>query len=519
MVDKYLSALEVLYKTTLDASVGFDEKVKILLSLGRDVYGLSLGILSRVEGDQYTVMHIVGPEGAPPPGTIFDLSDTYCVHTLGANRPKSFHHAGQSEISDHPCYKDFQLEAYIGAPIFVDNVRYGTLNFSSAEARDEPFSEQDHSLINLCAQWIGGEIFRMQSRDDLQQQKALFESMFQSVPDAVIIANTQRQIKLVNPSFTRMFGYVADEVCGKSSSMLYADEREWTRQGQLRYNPESQLDATPYQVKYKHKSGRVFWSESTGAPLRDPDGQVLGYLVIGRDITDRLQAETAKQEFVSIVSHELRTPLTSISGSLELIQSGVAGEISDAALSMIEIASRNSKRLVRLINDLLDAEKIQSGEMQYTLEDVDLNAVLDQSLDEMKGYGDEFDVRLVKVDPPPTVTIKVDRDRFLQVMTNLISNAIKVSPTDDCVDVGVIESKDHVRIFVRDHGSGIPKDVSKTIFERFTQADSTTTRKIAGTGLGLNITQALVVHMGGKIAFETQDGKGTTFFIDFPIQA
>lgn len=516
MSDKYLTALETLYETTLDPSMGYAEKVDVLLALGQEVFDLPLGILSRIEGDDYTVMHIRGPEGVPDPGTVFNLSETYCAHTLAANSPKSFHHAGRSDIRNHPCYINFQLEAYIGAPIFVDNVRYGTLNFSSPDAKGEPFSDDDHKLINLCAQWIGGEIYRLESRERLQEQKNLFESMFQSVPDAVVITDTERQIKMVNPSFTRMFGYEPNEVCGQSTAILYADEAEWERQGNLRFNRSMETKVAPYQVKYKHKDGHAFWSETMAAPLRSPDGALLGYLAAGRDITERLQAEEAKHEFISVVSHELRTPLTSISGSLELVRSGVAGSVSDKASTMVEIALRNSKRLVRLINDILDAEKIQSGNMRYNLEELDLNDLLDQSIDEMNGYGDEFGVTLVKTDTVENAMVKADHDRLLQVMANLISNAVKVSPEGLQVEVGLHKNSGRYRIFVRDHGPGISKEAHDKIYDRFTQADSTTTRKIAGTGLGLSITRTLVVQMGGGIDFTTKSGEGTTFYVDLP---
>jgi len=513
MRHKHLSALETLYKTTLNPSITFDEKMDTMLTMVRDVFGLTLGILSHIEDNVYTVKYIVGPEGAPPPGTTFDLEGTYCIHTLAANGPKSFHSVGQSAIKDHPCYQNFQLEAYIGAPIFVDNVRYGTLNFSAPDARNEAFSDDDHALINLCAQWIGGEIDRRESRERLLQQKTLFESMFQSVPDAVIISSVERTIDLINPAFTRMFGYALDEVRSQPLSMLYADPDEGNAQGALQ-TPTSAF--SPYRTHYKHKDGHTFWGEAIGAPLHDAQGQLLGYLESGRDITDKLQAQAAKHEFVSVVSHELRTPLTSISGSLELIRSGVAGQVDDNAATLIGIACRNSQRLVRLINDILDVEKIQSHKMHYNLESIDLKTVLQQSIDEMTGYSDEFGVHLVKVDGDEPVTVTADRDRLLQVMANLISNGVKVSKPGDNVEVGIVKNRRQKRIFVRDFGPGIPQDACDDIFERFTQVDSTTTRKIGGTGLGLSISRTLVVQMGGQISFETEDGVGTTFYLDLP---
>jgi len=513
----HLAALEKLYKTTLDPSVEFNEKVDVLLDLGRDIFGLALGIVSRIEENNYTIMHAVGPDGVPSPGTVFEVTGTYCVHTLAAGGPRSFHHAGQSEIRNHPCYKKFQLESYIGAPIFVDNVRYGTLNFSDPLARKGPFTADDHSLINLYAQWIGAEIFRIESGELLKQQKTLFESMFQSVPDAIVISDSERIIQMVNPSFTRLFGHSDIDVIGKSTSMLYADEAEWERQGQLRYKDNGKTQKLdPYQVQYRKMDGQAFWSETIGAPLRDSEDRLLGFLAAGRDITDRLQAETAKQEFISVVSHELRTPLTSISASLELLKSGITESTGGHTASLIDIAHRNSKRLMRLINDILDAEKIRSGKMVCDLQSMDLNAALDQSVDEMKVYGDDFGVRLAKTGNQTPAIVFADRGRILQILANLISNAVKVSKQGDRVEIGVAERDGGHALFVRDFGPGIPEEARDKIFERFTQIDSTTTRKISGTGLGLSITRALVVQMGGKISFETNNGEGTTFNVEFP---
>jgi PAS domain S-box-containing protein len=513
---KHLSALETLYKTTLDPSVGFDDKVEILLTLGTEVFGLALGILSRIDGDVYTVTHIVGPEGIPPPGTTFDLSDTYCVHTLAANAPKSFHHAGRSDIREHPCYRKFQLESYIGAPIFVENVRYGTLNFSSPNARKEPFTKDDHSLINLCAQWIGGEIFRRESHIRLLEQKTLFESMFQSVPDIVIILSADRIIKMTNPAFSRSFGYTAAEVRGKPTSMLYADEEEWKRQGNIRYNAGAEPDISPYLIQCRHKDGHVFWSENIGAPLRDPEDRLLGFLVAGRDITERLQAESAKQEFISTVSHELRTPLTSIKGSLGLIRSGTTGQLPDKLKSILDIAYKNSDRLELLVNDILDMEKIEAGRMDFHIEAVNIVSLVEEAIVANKGYGDEYGVTFIRGTMEEALA-DGDKDRLMQVLSNLMSNAAKFSPGGKQVELSVTSLGKAVRVSVKDTGPGIPEEFRGRIFGKFSQADSSDTRQKGGTGLGLSITKAIVEQHGGAIGFETEVGVGSTFFFTLPV--
>ncbi|MFN3374635.1 MAG: ATP-binding protein, partial [Chloroflexus sp.] len=234
-----------------------------------------------------------------------------------------------------------------------------------------------------------------------------------------------------------------------------------------------------------------------------------------RDVTERRAVERMKNEFVAVVSHELRTPLTSIRGSLGLLAGGVAGELPPRAAAMIDIALKNSERLVRLINDILDIEKIESGKMVFKLQPVVLDELVRQTIEANRGFGQQYDVKIELTATLPNVQVYVDPDRMTQVITNLISNAVKFSPVGGKVEVAIgREPQGRVRITVTDHGPGIPVEFRDRIFQKFAQADSSNTRQQGGTGLGLSISRAIVERHGGQIGFVTATGVGTTFYVD-----
>ncbi|MBD2743877.1 PAS domain S-box protein [Coleofasciculus sp. FACHB-1120] len=242
-------------------------------------------------------------------------------------------------------------------------------------------------------------------------------------------------------------------------------------------------------------------------------------LAIVRDITERKEMERMKNEFVSIVSHELRTPLTSVRGSLSLIAGGVAGEIPNEAKALVNIAHKNTERLILLINDILDIEKIESGKMDFYLQPLELMPLVEQALEANRAYGEQFGVQLVLESELSNVLVNVDRDRLMQVLANLISNAAKFSPPNGTVTLSVSrqpQSSNTIRVAVTDCGCGIPEDFRPRIFQKFAQADSSDTRQKGGTGLGLSICKAIVEKLGGHISFETQTNVGTTFYFDLP---
>jgi len=236
-----------------------------------------------------------------------------------------------------------------------------------------------------------------------------------------------------------------------------------------------------------------------------------------QDITELKKVEKLKNEFVSTVSHELRTPLTAIHGSLAIMQNDKIYNDKATFQNMLDVAERNSERLILLINDLLDMEKIEAGKMDFSLSSYELKELITQSLAENKSYANKFNVTINIVSKIPDIKVEVDKERFFQVMANLLSNAVKFTAKNSSVEVITTTEGDKVSISIKDYGEGIPEHFHDKIFTKFSQADGSDTRKSGGTGLGLSITKSIVEFMGGEIGYETIAKEGTCFYFILPI--
>jgi len=250
--------------------------------------------------------------------------------------------------------------------------------------------------------------------------------------------------------------------------------------------------------------------------LRGLADTVVDALELRSRLTERERVENLKNEFVSTVSHELRTPLTAIAGMLELLDAEVAGPLPGQAKEMVNVAYNNSQRLIRLINDILDIEKIEAGRMPFDLAPLALMPLLERAVSETRSFAEGLNVRVEIKSAPGDAYALVDSDRMIQVLTNLISNAAKFSPRDGVVTVALGEIDDRWRISVTDRGPGIPESFRRRVFEKFAQADGTDSRRGPGTGLGLAIVKKIVEHLDGTVGFDTQTSHGTTFHVDLP---
>jgi len=249
----------------------------------------------------------------------------------------------------------------------------------------------------------------------------------------------------------------------------------------------------------------------------DATDNISGGVAILEDITEENRTDQLKNEFVSTVSHELRTPLTAIYGATKLLQSDNVTISKEKIDALIDNISRNSDRLIQLVNDILDMEKISTGKMDFHFEKVELSMLLDQAVTDNQSYAKKYNVTFVLKEFSQNVQLMVDKNRFQQVMANLLSNAAKFSPENSEIQVGGILVNSFVRIYVQDAGPGIAKDFQDKIFEKFTQYDSTDTRKVGGTGLGLSISKEIIEKMNGHLDFDTELNKGSVFYFELPI--
>jgi len=346
-----------------------------------------------------------------------------------------------------------------------------------------------------------------------ERQRAIVEHMV----DPLITINDLGIVSLFNPAAERVFGYQKEEVIGNNVKMLMPEPYHTQHDGYLKnYSNTGNRKIIGFgrEITALRKDGSVFPADLSVSEMM-VDGKKL-YTGVIRDITERKQIDKMKNEFISTVSHELRTPLTAIRGSLSLINGGVVGPMPDAAQEMLEIAGNNTERLLMLINDILDIQKIESGQMSFKFKDVELISFLKQAIEAHQSYGEEYGVGFVVESELSEAHVFADSNRLMQVVANLLSNAAKFSPKGDTVTLTVAELDNIIRMSVTDNGHGIPKEFHSKLFDKFTQSDSSDTRQKGGTGLGLNITKAIVKKHGGRINFITTEGVGTTFVVDFP---
>ncbi|MCU7926729.1 MAG: response regulator [Candidatus Thiodiazotropha sp. (ex Dulcina madagascariensis)] len=356
-------------------------------------------------------------------------------------------------------------------------------------------------------------------QNEVVAQTRRLSAVIDNVVDGIITIDEGGIIESFNPAATEIFGYSNEEIIGQSVNVLMSESERSKHDENIHYyvNHGSKRKARMgNEVIGLRKDGSTFPLEMSVNDLLIDDTRY--FVGIARDITERKRIEQMQKEFISTVSHELRTPLTSIRGSLGLILGGIAGELPEKAKSLLTITNNNSERLIHLINDILDIEKITAGKMHFNFAVTDLISVLQQAVESNKGYADRLNVRFaLDAGTNDELMVRIDEKRMGQVMANLLSNAAKHSPADDQVDISVTTSKEHVRICVHDHGKGIPEEFKSRVFSKFAQADSSDTRQKGGTGLGLSITKAIVEQHSGNIGFDSSEGMGTTFHVELPL--
>ncbi|MCH8182174.1 MAG: PAS domain S-box protein [Proteobacteria bacterium] len=379
-------------------------------------------------------------------------------------------------------------------------------------------AEQSADNLRLANLSLQNEIAgRERVEADLRESELRTSTIIDSVIDAIITISPDGTVESYNKAAMTIFGHVEDEVLGKNVKMLMPEGTATQHDGFLTNyveTGEGGIIGVPREVVGQRKNGTTFPMELAVIDMQLDDGVVFVGMI--RDITERKKVERMKNEFVSTVSHELRTPLTSIIGALGLVEGGLAGEISEKTRDLIGIAARNSARLVRLIGDILDIEKIESGEIEIDFQPIDLAQLVDRAIMENTSYAADFDVQISAAEIAEGAIIHGGEDQILQVLTNLISNAAKFAPRHSTIEISTQRLRGAIRTSVTDHGPGIPDEFRSRIFGKFTQADSSDTRRPGGTGLGLSICKALVEKMDGTIGFRSETGSGATFYFDLP---
>ncbi|QIB50419.1 PAS domain-containing protein [Pseudomonas sp. OIL-1] len=356
----------------------------------------------------------------------------------------------------------------------------------------------------------------IQATRELQRSEARFRNMVSNLPGAVYrcAADEHWTVTYLSDEIEVITGYPAEDFVNSQVrsyvSIIHPEDTPRNRGGAANLAQGESFELT---YRIVHAQGHEIWVRDKGRGEYDSEGQLLWISGFVWDVTERYRIEQMKSEFVSTVSHELRTPLTAISGALGLIEGGALGELPAPMHKMLAIASNNSRTLTHLVNDLLDLDKLAVNRMHFDMQHVPLQPLLEQALDANRSYADQFDVtlRCGQVDP---VLVHADPRRLAQVLANYLSNAAKFSHQGGTVTLDARYAEGRVCISVVDEGEGIPQEAHARLFERFSQVDSSTTRRRGGTGLGLAVTKDLVEHMGGQVGFESEPGKGSVFWCE-----
>ncbi len=358
------------------------------------------------------------------------------------------------------------------------------------------------------------ELKRMAEKIEVSEKQ--YRALVNSVREVIFRINDGGQWHFLNPVWTEITGYAIDETIGQLffDSVHHEDVDTAAKLfDQLRC---ASITHDKRELRLNHHSGRHCWFEMTILREVDEITQTLSFTGTLSDVTERRRIAQLQSEFISVVSHELRTPITSVRGALALLDAGAAGIVPPAQLKLIQVAHRNSQRLVSLVNDILDMEKLMAGKMTMKLERINLVELLDTSVEANCAYAHALQVKLHFTRPGHDAHILGDSNRLMQVLSNLLSNAAKFSPKEIPVDIRIAEDHGVWIVKIRDFGPGIPLEFRPRIFSAFAQANSSDTRQQGGTGLGLKISKALVEKMDGQIGFESEIGKGSCFWFSCP---
>lgn len=337
----------------------------------------------------------------------------------------------------------------------------------------------------------------------VKDNEARIRAVVENAVDGIIVTDHKGLVESFNPACVDIFGYQAEEMIGQPVQTLFS-EPFFDRVGSSRSLEGIRKDKTQFPLEMAVSEVRLHRSHLFTAMVRD--------------ITERKEVERMKDEFISTVNHELRTPLTSISGGVSLINHKIRELMPEDAKKIIDMVLSNCERLIYLINDILDMEKIMAGKLTYDIKTYDILKITEEALAQNQSYAEKYGVGYELVQTVENINVKLDKQRFSQALANLLSNAAKFSPRGETVAVSLEQvDPEMLKLSVKDKGPGIPASFRKKIFEKFAQADGSTTRNPGGTGLGLNITKSLIEAFGGSVGYDSVEGEGSCFYFYLPI--
>lgn len=355
-----------------------------------------------------------------------------------------------------------------------------------------------------------------EAEEKLRKSEEQFRCFVETTNEWIWSIDREGKVLFSNEGVHEILGYSPEQIVGNSIYLFVENgqKEEWEDEFRLLASKRKGWVGRLY--PWKHKSGEIRWLESNAEPILDNQKELVGYRGADRDVTSQKELDEVKKEFISTISHELRTPLTSILGALGLILGKSKEELSEKTIHLMTIAYTSSERLIRLVNTILDIEKMEVGKFQLNLQLVDIDDIVKEAVVGDKFYSEKYKVSLRINKLSGGLKVMVDRDRILQVISNLLSNACKFSSDGEEVLISVEELEKTVRVSIQDFGAGIPDKFKPFLFQKFAQYSSSMLKSIGGSGLGLVISKNIIEGHKGTIGFTSQEGEGSTFYFDLP---
>ncbi|ODS13104.1 hybrid sensor histidine kinase/response regulator [Pseudoalteromonas tetraodonis] len=526
-----MNFLRCFHNIVSDQQLSFDQKIADLLAFGLDVFQLDLAIISRVKNNSYTVIHAITPDNSLAIGTEFELSGTYCTHTLLANSALAFHNASQSSIANHPCYINFQLEAYIGAPIRIGTDVFGTVNFSSAQ-KCAPFSDEAYDYIELLAQWLGSEFARNQDKVNLTKNSDTLlklESVanigtweVDLIDNSIFWSQQTRRIHQAEEGYTpNMETAIEFYKAGKSRDSINKAVENAVSKGE-KWHLELEIVTAKQQNIWVSTFGEAEFNNGKCVRLFGTFQDITEAVKLREELKQKKAlAEQLLQDrsmLFAKISHELRTPLNGITGMLATL---IDEHDYDKRAEKIKVALRSADILLSIINEVLDFSKINHGELKLEPHHSLLKTVFTDLVSLYSVLFSNKNIELLATNNIPNdVWVYCDTSRLSQIVSNLLSNALKFTEhgSVSLESQLTLDTKSPLlTIKITDTGRGMSKAYLNSLFKPFTQEVDANNNK-DGTGLGLAIVKELVGFMNGKIEVTSEINVGTCFTLTIPIE-
>ena len=345
-----------------------------------------------------------------------------------------------------------------------------------------------------------------------------FSSAIEHAPIGMALLDLDGRWIKVNDAICKFLGFRKDELLATTLKDLTHPDDSEKNEEQIKLLMAGEIDTYQLEMRYIHRNGAVVWGLLSVSLARDGAGEPNYFISQILDITHRREVDKLQAEFISTVNHELRTPLTAIQGALGLLKANFDERANLKEKTLLSHSYESAQRLARLVNDILDIEKMSQGELDYRIERTDIVALVRQIIESQAPSAEKWGVRIDAELPPAEIAVDVDVDRFSQALINIMSNAAKFSNGANRIIVNVEQLADEtVKVSVQDFGPGIPAAFRPKIFGKFAQADSSSTRKAQGSGLGLSITKSIIEALGGSVGFDSVEGEGSTFYFLIPV--